>query len=360
MDRRGFLQAAAVTGGAVAFPRWLRADSAGGAALETQRSTLVVDGLDPSSLTVGYLDKLKAGGVDCWHTSLDDLKSFADAWSFLDANKDRIAFAGSTAEIRAAKAAGKLSVIFGWQGAEVLGDPTRSGSTLRAYYQLGLRIVGIAYNIQNSFGSGNLDPTLGLSSAGRRLVEEIHDLNILLDVGGHTGERTTLDAIEVSKGRPVICSHTNIAKIADNPRCVSDKVIDAIARTGGVIGITAISEFIKRGRKDAQLQKTPQATLDEFLDQIDYVKHQIGAEHVGLGPDFVDGQPAATETGRNRLLFPREMTGDWPWTYAKGFENISELPNVTAGLLGRGWSSADVRRVLGENWLRVYEKAWGA
>ncbi len=244
----------------------------------------------------------------------------------------------------------------------MLGDPNRPPRTpLRAYYQLGLRILGIAYNVANWFGAGNLEPHIGLTRAGTRLVEEIHQLGILLDVGGHTGEQTSLDAIAMSAGLPAICSHTNVAAITDNPRCISDRLIEAIAKTGGVIGLTAISDFILRSRRDAHIRRTPQATLEQYLDQFEYIRRLVGVDHVGLGPDFVEGGFwRFVERERNLVLYPPEMGGEWPFTYAKGFENITELPNVTRGLIQRAWSTGEIRKVLGENWLRVYEKGWGA
>lgn len=375
MRRRDFMHTAAfIAGSGFAFgSRSVSAAEAADPASALMRSTLVVDGVSPSPLTADYLDMLKAGGVDCWHVSMDGLQSFADAWRFLDAHQDRIVPAMSVREIRAAKAAGKLSLILGAQSAEWLGDTTRNSSTnasplldsrtshssLRAYVQLGLRILGIAYNVANYFGGGALDPKIGLSRAGRRLVEEIHALRVVLDVGGHTGEQTSLDAIEISRGVPVICSHTNCAALNDNARAISDRVIDAIAGTGGVIGLTAISAFMTHAR-DAGNVQVRQASLDEYLDQLDYVRKRVGPDHVGLGPDFVHGHERYTEADRNMLLFPPDQGGLWPWHYAKGFESIAELPNVTQGLLRRGWPAADIRKVLGENWLRVWEQVWGA
>jgi membrane dipeptidase len=195
-----------------------------------------------------------------------------------------------------------------------------------------------------------------LTRAGRRLVEEIHALGIVLDVGGHTGERTTLDAIEISRGVPVVCTHTNVAAIANNYRCVSDRVIDAIAGTGGVIGITAVSDFHVRGRGNTG--KVPHVGIDEHVDQYDYIKKRVGVDHVGLGTDFVDGMPILYG-GVNKEIIPPDMV-DEPWRYVKGFESIAELPNVITGLKRRGWTDAEVGKAMGGNWLRVYETVWGA
>jgi membrane dipeptidase len=153
---------------------------------------------------------------------------------------------------------------------------------LRAYRQLGLRIASIAYNNTNIFGGGCLDPDVPLTRAGHRYVEEVHKQRLVLDVCGHTGERTSFDAVQISKGVPVICSHTNARALMDNPRNISDRLIEAIAKTGGVVGLTAFSDFHVRSRNDASVQRTPQAGLDKHLDQFDHLKKLVGVDHIGL------------------------------------------------------------------------------
>ncbi|MCI0389202.1 MAG: membrane dipeptidase [Acidobacteria bacterium] len=333
--------------------------------LAVQRSTLVVNGLDVSQLTEKYLGMLKTGGVNCWHKSVGlDPNYLTGLYEVVDNNSDKITVATTVKEIRQAHQQGKISLVFGWQDADALGadinnplGPPRT--TLRAYYHMGLRIVGIAYNVTNVFGAGNLEPHIGLTRAGRLLVEEIHKLRMILDVGGHTGEQTSFDAIGISTGVPVICSHTNIAAIADNPRCISDRLIEAIAKTGGVIGITAVNDFHIRTRKDANVPHSPRVTVEKYIDQLDYIRKLVGVDHAGLGPDFVEGRTINYDAV-NRHVIPREMVSDGRWLYVKGFENIAELPNVTRGLIQRGWSTEEIRKVMGENWLRVYQKVWGA
>lgn len=386
MNRRAFMRTATIVGAAAGFARLSGAwampptvvEQGSGVVAPTldeldrspgrdpwaiQRSTLVVDGLDSSALlNEKYLEILKAGGVNCLSGGAGGggIQGFADAYNFLDNHSDEIILATTVREIRQAQQQDKLAVVWGWQSAEALGDPNRPPRTpLRAYYQLGLRRCGIAYNVANWFGGGCLEPDVGLTRAGRRLVEEVHKLGIVLDVGGHTGEQTSLDAIALSAGRLVICSHTNVAALNDNPRCISDRLIEAIAKTGGVIGLTALNDFHVRSRTDVNIPRSPQTTLDKHLDQYDYLRQLVGADHIGLGPDFVEGRFIPLET-LNPLLNGREIGSDPPWLYVKGFENIAELPNVTRGLIERGWSTGEIRKVLGENWLRVYEKVWGA
>lgn len=325
------------------------------------RSTLVVDGMDASALNEQYLAMLRTGGVTCWHKNMGGIQSFADTYSFLDRHSNDIVPAVTARDIRKAYQQGKLALVFGWKTAAVLGNPIEPPRTpLRAYYQLGLRICGIAFNVATFFGGGNLERQFELTRAGQRLVEEIHQLRIILDVGGPTGEQTSLEAIQMSSGIPVISSNTNVAALNDNPRCISIRLIEAIAKSGGVIGLTAMSDYIMRSRRDAHILQSPQAPLEKYLDQFDYIRRLVGVDHVGLAPDFVEGRGGFTQASRNPMLYPTETMGEWPFQYVKGFESIIELPNVVRGLVKRGWSLDEIRKVLGENWLRVYGAVWGA
>ena len=335
-------------------------------AWKVQRSTLVVDGLDPSPLTENYLGMLKAGGVNCWHQTLGGFTSFANLLSFCDQHSGAIVQAGTVKEIQQAHEQGKIAHISGWQSANPLlddanGDRLGALTHLRAYRQLGLRIAAIAYNNANVFGGGCLDQEYPLTRTGRKYVEEIHKQRIVLDVCGHTGERTSMDAIEMSRGVPIICSHSNLKALTDNARNISDRLIEAIAKTGGVVGLTAVSDLHIRTYKDAKVPHSPHVGLDKHLDQYDYLKKLVGVDHIGMGPDFMTGYTQlGARPGRDHDLWPLDVYGEWPWNWVKDYESIIELPKLTQGLLDRGWSDADVRKVLGENWLRVYEQVWGA
>jgi membrane dipeptidase len=339
----------------------------------------VVDGLDVSELNEKFLDMVRQGGVECVHKTVAGVSgagtlnnSFGAVHEFADKHGDRMTIATSVRDIRQAQQNGKIAFVLGWQDVNILDAPLREArvfttmnESLGAYSHLGLRIIGICFNNSNLFGGGCLEQREPLTQAGRRLVEEVHKRKLLLDVGGHTGEQTSLDAIEISKGVPVVSTHTNAAAINSNMRCISDRLAAAIANTGGVIGVNALSDFHNRNAKSALIQgdESPQVTLDTHLDQYDYFKKLVGVEHIGLGPDFTwgtkfeaEGEPPADvslnwpygESSRGRLLF------------VKGYENISQLPNLIKGLKGRGWSEAELDKVLGGNWLRVYERVWGA
>lgn len=367
MNRRQFLRASAMAGAAAGLPglTWgseslAPVGEANGQGLSSLADMLIVDGVSPAVLTETYLEMLRTAGVTGWHKSMGGNQSFADAWRFVDAHGDRISVATTVREIRQAYRDGTIAMIFGWQSADPLGTVSAQKETpLRAYYQMGLRVVNLVYNVMNQFAGGCLEPHMGLTRTGKRLVEEMLKLRIILDVGGHTGEQSSLDAIGVARGVPVICSHTNMRGLIDNPRNISDRLAEVIVSTGGVIGLTAINDFNARSRSDAHIETTPQAPLTALLDQYDYLKRLIGVDHIGMGNDFVEGR--STRIDPSLPQFTPEMASEQePILYVKGYEKITELPNLIAGLKQRGWTDSELVKIMGQNWLRVYEANWGA
>ncbi|MEO8450474.1 MAG: membrane dipeptidase [Gemmatimonadota bacterium] len=363
MKRRDFMRTVAWTGAAAGVGPSMLAGRADAGVPAPARAgphpgTPIVDGVSPAALTDTYVDMLKQAHVSGWHKSMAGDQSFADAYTFLDRRKD-IFVATTAREIRTAHQNGTVALLFGWQDAGALGDvSTQKETPLRAFYQMGLRIVNLVYNVMNQFAGGSLEPHIGLSRIGKRLIAEMHQLNMLVDVGGHSGEQSSLDAIEISRGVPVICSHTNMRGLIDNPRNITDRLAEAIAGTGGVIGLTAINDFNARNRRDANIKATPQVGIAALLNQYDYVKKLVGAEHVGMGNDFVEGR--STRIDPTLPQFTPEMASDQsPINYVKGFEKITELPTLVSGLKERGWTDQEISLAMGGNWLRVYEKVFG-
>jgi len=368
-SRREMLLTTAGAAGAAAVGMLGSGDAS--AADAKAQGRLVVDGLDTSTANEEFIGLLRTGGVDCVHKSISDLTTMAHYYGLAHQNRDDIVIAKSVAEIRQAKEDGKIAFILGAQAARQyeealfssrgeLGSFRAMTKAVAEFKVLGVAIQGLCYNTTNVFGSGSLDHKAPLTRAGHRLVEQIHAHEILLDVGGHTGEQTSLDAIDMSSGVPIVSTHTNMAGINPNMRAISDRLAEAIAATGGVIGITAISAFHNRNINNMP-EKDVQATLDDHLDQYDYARRLVGADHVGLGPDFIWGW------GPNTSIDPEDSAAFPPYSLAKGFqstvkdfEDISKLPNLIKGLQGRGWTEDELDKLLGANWLRVYEQVWGA
>ena len=375
LTRREAILAAggAATVAAMGFGREARAAMGFGREARAAKDYMIVNGLDASTADAAFVELLKQGGVDCVHKSIGDINSVASYYGLAHTHADDITLCKSVAEIHAANKAGRVALLLGSQvatnyeaalysdGFGVLGTFAAMRQAVTNFKGLGVAIQGLCYNTTNVFGSGCLNHDGPLTRAGHKLVESLHENKILLDVGGHCGERTSLDAIAASPGVPVVCTHTNVKALNDNPRATSDKLMTAIAKTGGVIGITAVSAFHNHNTDTQDRTEDVQATLDEHLDQYDYVKKLLGAEHVALGPDFISGW------GPHLPIDPEDSAAFPPWSMApgtqstvEGFEDTSKMPNLIAGLQDRGWSERELDLVMGQNWLRVYEAAWGA
>lgn len=240
------------------------------------------------------------------------------------AHPDELLLAAGVGDIRRAKAEGKIAAILGLEGAEPLGD---SLATLRSFYRLGVRVLGLTWNFRNEVADGVMEGSeaLGLSPFGVQVVEECNRLGILLDAS-HLAPAGLEDLLRVSQ-QPIIASHSNARALCDHPRNLTDAQIEAIASRGGLVGVTFVDAFLH--------QPASEATIEHALDHIDHLLRVAGPEHVMVGSDF-DGA-----------------------TMPQGLEDVTRYPALTAGMVARGHSEAVIRNVLGQNFLRVFEQVAG-
>jgi membrane dipeptidase len=377
MQRRDFLKAG-MTGVALSLAQGTAraedapASAAGSASGEDLGKNLVVISVDGSTLSSEMVDKYKRNGADVWlFDGPRTLPRFSRAFEFLDRESSRITLCRSHKEILAAKRDGKVAMVFGWQNSEALeeeyGNDWRDHkpplTNLRTFYELGLRVAGLQYNMANQFGGGCLDPTVPLTIQGKYLVAQMQELGILVDCGGHIGEQTSLGILAMAR-RPVVCTHSNVLALNDNPRNTSDRVIEGIAKTGGVFGVTAMDGFMTWSRKDAPKAMTgpfpPRAGVPRYVDEFDYLKRLVGVDHIGLGPDWVNDLEPLDPS--NSIEFPPEMTYAQPITMklVEGFESVDGLGNVRAEMEKRGYTAEEIAKVFGGNWMRVYREAWNS
>ncbi len=245
-----------------------------------------------------------------------------------------------------AKAAGYVSTQLGSGAFDSL-------DVLRAGFQLGLRMVQLTYNSQTIIAAGCTDRTnAGVSDFGKQAIALMNELGIIVDTG-HCGKQTTLDACELST-QPVVASHTAVEAVCAHDRCKSDEEIKALAGTGGVIGMVTVPFF---------LRETPGADVNDFLDHVDYAANLVGPEHVGIGTDWPMMLP---EWMLEKLMIPlvsemgfREEHQVDPLATMVGFSDYLDFPNLTRGLVARGYSDEDVTGILGGNFLRVFEQVCG-
>lgn len=283
-------------------------------------------------------------------------REIAEFRNFCDRQSDAVTIVTKAQQIRDAKSSGKLAMVMGIQNPRPMHDDIE---ILRTLYDLGLRCLMLTHNTQNYIGTGCNEPDNGLTAFGRKVVAEANRLGIVIDVA-HSGPKTTIQAAELSD-YPIMSTHANPRGIADVARNKTDKEFEAIARKGGVVGIAAWSPLCERGRGE-------QPTIEDVLDCFDYALKVVGPDHVAVGSDTNENKFLANPSLWNKIYsaqgIQRDVVKDLPWyrletQYAKGMDSVTHLPDLAEGLLKRGHSEAMVKKIIGENALRVFEKVLG-
>jgi membrane dipeptidase len=364
-------------------------------ALKLQRSAIVVDthndilsfmydedyDVGESSLGKYHTDlaRMKEGGLTAEFFSVYVDRSYAErggaarrAMDLIDRvyraaerHPNELTLAYSSEDIRRAKKQGKIAALMGIEGGHAIED---SLEALRDFYRLGVRYMTLTHNNTNDWADSCCDKAThnGLSDFGKEVVREMNRTGMLVDIS-HVSDKTMSDALDVSTA-PVIASHSSARALADRPRNIPDDLLRRIARNGGVVMVNFYPAFISMDyynadrarderlksqrdalraqykddakRLEAELKKLtdanpiPKVPLSVLIDHFDHIAKVAGIDHVGIGSDF-DGVP------------------DLP----AGMDDISKLPAITYELLRRGYSEADVRKVLGENFLRAFAQA---
>ena len=274
------------------------------------------------------------------------LRAIYENVCWLRENEDRALLIRTVEDIRRAKSTRRLGLIFGLQSPSAI---DRDRTLVTILHQLGVRIMQLTYMERNLLGDGCLEPNQqGLTHFGFQVIREMNNVGILVDLS-HVGERTSLDAIEAST-QPVVFSHSSVRHLCPNPRNLSDEQIKAVGAKGGVIGLLPYAPF-------CEIKPGERPDLNVYLDHIDYVINLIGINHAGIGTDMFDAKtPRMWQTWR---LYP-EAIGSYTFDTRRvlGFSKKHELRNVVAGLLDRGYSDSDVQKILGGNFLRVFEQVW--
>jgi membrane dipeptidase len=192
----------------------------------------------------------------------------------------------------------------------------------------------------------------------------MQEIGILVDCS-HSSEQTTLDIIGMAI-RPVVCSHSNAVALDDNPRNLSNRVIKGIADTGGLIGVNPLNALLVWSRKDAPFADTgpfpPVAGISKYVDVMDYIRRLVGIDYIGIGTDFTNGPPFLTPPPSQSFLYPPEMAYNQPngLDYVRNFNQVGDLPYLRAELVRHGYSSVDIAKILGGNWMRVFREAWNS
>jgi membrane dipeptidase len=324
---------------------------------------IFIDGLMGGVLTPRVIERLVGSGLTAINltavrigaTIEECLSDIAGVREIIDRNSRHLHLVTSAADIRRAKAAGRVGIIIGMQDTEPIG---RNLYILRVLKEIGVRIIQITHNRQCHVGTGCLDRDIGLSRYGTDLVAEMNRLGLVIDLS-HCGPQTTLDAIRCSTV-PVLCTHANPLVLCPSPRNKSDEIISQLAARGGVIGMAAWAPILHRGTR-----RRPQ--MSDLTDCIDHAVRLAGPDHVAIGSDLCDDltptpeswEPSYGPTGS----FP-EVTahlGDWyrfDTNMAEGLDTIAQMPALIEAVRSR-YEPTLASKILGLNVLRVFEAVTG-
>ena len=261
------------------------------------KESIIIDGLhfienlsghDFSQFEGRYAAELKESGITAanftvessWASELRFIKGISGVYKLIDRFGDQYLIVKTVKDIERAKQEGTMGIIMGSQGPEQIGYDVK---LLRIYKELGVRIIQPAYYEQSPLGEGCGDRTnAGLSNLGVEFIKEMNRLNMLIDLS-HCGPKFTMDATELSE-QPVACTHTGARGVVEHIRNKSDDILKAIAKKGGVIGITCYTSF-------CEIKKGTDPTFEDFMTMVDYTVKLIGADHVGIGFDINQESP---------------------------------------------------------------------
>ncbi len=280
-------------------------------------------------------------------------------WHLVARQHQNLLVATKVDDIRAAKRDGRASLVLFAQGGDWI---ERKLHRIEAMHRLGLRVMIPAYNRTNQICDGILDRTdMGLTRFGGLVVEECNRAGIVLDCT-HIGKRASLEIIERSS-KPVIFSHSNPSRLAPNPRNIDDEQIKACVGRGGVVGLVSWGPLVmRRDQRDWP-------TLSQFVEMIDDVAQMVGGtDHLGIGTDMSLGTyPDHRVDPWGEADYPhisaeygRRVTPDIrsPRRSLDGFSDYPEVVNLANALVARGYTDAQVRGILGENYLRLFDNVW--
>lgn len=316
-------------------------------------------GADLDGLTEADIREFRDSEIDVFHiasgvggrtqeAAFRNVLAFVGRYNSMVANRpDVFVRIDSADDLARVHGSGRAGILIGVQNAQHF----RSPDDVDVFHSLGQRVSQLTYNSRNQIGNGATERVDGgISDFGVAVVERMNQVGMAVDVS-HSGDRTTLDACEVSS-MPVLYTHSNARALnPGHPRCKTDEAIRRMAATGGVMGITGVRNFVK----DAE-----PTTVEDYIDHFDHVRDLVGVEHLGIGSDIdlhgYDDMPA--EAYEN-------LKANYKGSYAfrekidiEGIDHPQRMFDVAEGLIRRGYSDDAIRGILGGNFQRVLGEIW--
>ena len=286
-------------------------------------------------------------------------EAIARGYLFVDALGGALQIARRSADIECIHRDGAHGIVIDFQNTTAFGDDL---SRVDYFYNLGLRMVQLTYNLRNLVGDGCTEAHQGgLSYFGREMVQRLNEARILVDVS-HCSEQVGWDAMKISTA-PIVVSHSASKAVCYHDRGKTDELAKAVADHGGYFGVVIVPGFIA---------ESPEATLDDFARHIEHLVDVMGIDHVGIGTDKAGPGPGTESIVQYPDSMPRHRQGSFDWAgfrlkehrltpeyHLKGYNDFGDWPNLTVELAQRGFNEEELRKVLGLNFLRVFREVVG-
>jgi membrane dipeptidase len=320
----------------------------------------LIDGLQYANWSEKIFRQMRAGGVDAIHVTITYHETFRETvlnierWNRWFERFPDLIFQGFTAaDIEIARQTGRTAIYFGSQNPSCIEDDI---GLVEVLHRLGMRFMQLTYNNQSLLATGCYEAEDGgLSRMGREVVREMNRVGMVVDMS-HSGDRSTLEAIEHST-RPIAITHANPASWHSARRNKSDTVLKALAESGGMLGLSLYPHHLKGGS---------QCNLAEFCDMAARAVDVMGAGNVGIGSDLCQDQPDSIvewmRVGRwTKAIDYGEGSADAPGfpPMSDWFGDNRDFGNIAEGLKNRGMNEAEVAGIMGGNWMRFYADSFG-
>ena len=311
---------------------------------------------DPESFTAADLQPYKDSGINVFHIAigiggtdayLESLRFFANWNGFIAGQGDNFMRIDSRSDLERVKTSGRVGILLGLQNS----DHFRTPADVDFFRGLGQRVSQLTYNSRNLIGNGSTERRDdGISDFGAAIIERMNKVGMAVDVS-HCGDRTTLDAFEISK-KPVLITHSNCRALAPgHPRCKNDEAIKKVGDTDSVIGITGVRMFVKNDEP---------TTIEDLLNHFDHVAKLIGPEHLGVGSDVdlygYDAMPP--ELNKRLRAGYKGSYGFREKIDIEGLNHPKRVFDLTEGLIRRKYSDNEIEGILGGNFKRVLSQIW--
>ena len=313
-------------------------------------------GENPVAFSREELLAIRESGIDVFHPAvgmggpgvqLDAMSHMAFYNGLVADYPDLLMRIDSVADIDQLRQTDKTGIILGVQNS----DHFQAVEDVKRYYFAGQRISQLTYNTQNMIASGSTDRADGgISDFGESIVKAMNEIGMAVDVS-HCGDQTSLDAFELST-RPVLITHSNCRALAiGHPRCKTDEAIKAMAAKGGVMGVTAVRNFVKVDEP---------TTIEHYIDHVDHIVKLAGIEYVGIGTDSdLKGYDALPKDIYDKLKSGYKSSYSFRDKIdIEGLDHPKKMYDLTEALIRRGYSDDNIRAILGENFRRVLGEIW--